>query len=77
MHVERSLVAPRLDQQDAALIVLRQQHVELLAAILGPRQPRVIFHQLDKGVAVLGLDLELDDDHQTAHNHSLRLCSAA
>jgi len=37
----------------------------------------VIFHQLDKGVAMLGLDLELDDDHQAAHNHFLRLYSAA
>src|SRR6516165_4273929 len=33
MHVERGLVAPRLDQKDAALIAQRQQHVELLAAV--------------------------------------------
>jgi len=77
MHVECGLVAPRLDQQHAALIPLRQQHVELLAAIFGPRQPRVPFHQFDKGIAVLGLDLELDDDHQAAHKDFLWLRSAA
>jgi hypothetical protein len=77
VHIECGLVAPCLDQKDAALIVLRQQHVELLAAILGARELGVIFHQLDKGIAVLGLDLELDDDHQAAHKHFLRLYSAA
>src|ERR1700730_17145989 len=77
MHVECRLVAPRLDQKDAARIVLRQQYVELLAAFLGARKPRMPFHQLDKGIAVLGLHLELDDDHQAAHKHSLRLDSAA
>ena len=36
MHIECRLVAPCLDQKDAVRIVLRQQHVELLAAVLGP-----------------------------------------
>ena len=77
MHVERSLVAPCFDQEDAVLIALRQQHVELLAAILGPGEPGVVFHQLDKGIPVFGFDLELDDDHQAAHKDFLRLYSAA
>src|SRR5437764_10007902 len=45
MDVECGLVAPCLDQQDSARVVLRQQHVELLAAVLGAREPRVAFHQ--------------------------------
>jgi len=76
-HVEGRLIAPRLDQEDAALILLRHQHVKLLAAVLGARALRVPFHQFDEGAAVLGLNLELDDDHQTAHEHSLRFISAA
>ena len=75
--VEGRLIAPRLDQEDAALILLRHQHVKLLAAVLGARALRVPFHQFDEGAAVLGLNLELDDDHQTAHEHSLRFISAA
>jgi hypothetical protein len=62
---------------DPARIVLRQQHVELLAAVLGAREPRVTFHQLDEGIAVLGFHLEFDDDHDAAHNHFLRPRSAA
>src|SRR5215469_16120740 len=77
MHVERRLIAPRLDEQHVALIFLRQQHVELLAAVLGPREAGVVLHQFDKSVAMLGFNLELDDDHQAAHKHFLRLYSTA
>ncbi|HMD64484.1 MAG TPA: hypothetical protein VKF83_11000 [Stellaceae bacterium] len=77
MHVERRLVAPRLDQQDTALIVLRQQHIELLAPILGARAVCMSLHQLDELIAMLRFHLELDDDHDAAHQHSLRGDSAA
>src|SRR5205085_7768807 len=46
--IERRLVAPGLDQQDAVLVLLRQQHVELLAADLAARALRVPFDQLDE-----------------------------
>src|SRR6516164_1451406 len=77
MRVERRLIAPRLDEQHVALISLRQQHVELLAAVLGTRKSRVSLHQFDEGAAMFGFHLEFDDDHQAAHNHFLRLGSAA
>src|SRR5262249_42809949 len=69
--LERRRVAPRLDKEDLVRLVLRLEHIELLAAVLFPRQPRVLLHQRDKGVAMRGLQLELDDDHDAAHRRFL------
>src|ERR1700722_6156305 len=71
MHVERGLVAPRLDKKDLVGIVLRLQHVELLAAIFLAAQFGGGFHQLDEVVRVLRLQFELDDDHEAAHRQFL------
>jgi hypothetical protein len=65
-------IAPSPDKKHAILILLRQQHVELLAAVLGARALRVSLDQLDELVAVLGFHLELDDDHNSAHQHFLQ-----
>src|SRR5262249_838791 len=77
VQIERGLVAPCFDQNDAALIVLRQQYVELLATVLGAREPPVTFHHLAHSIAVFRLHLKFDDDNKAAHRRSLRRQSTA
>jgi hypothetical protein len=78
VDVERGLIAPRLDQEHAALILRRQQNVKLLTTVLAANAVRVPL-SLDELIAVLGFHLELDDDHDAAHRahrHFLRPQSA-
>jgi len=60
MRVQRCQVAPSLDQKNSVMILLRQQHLELLAAVLGTGTLRVPFDEVDELVVVLGLHLEFE-----------------
>jgi len=77
VYIKRGLIAPSLDKKNAARILLRQQHVELLAAVFGARTLRVFLHQLDELIAVFGFQLKFNDDHDAAHRHFLPNESAA
>src|SRR5580700_8411005 len=57
VHVERRLVAPRLDEEDFVRVFLRLQHIELLAAVLLAAELGMGLHQLDEVVSVFRFHL--------------------
>ncbi len=70
MLVKRRLIAPFLYQKDVSVVTCGKHHIELKTTVITARTPRVIAHQFDELSAMLGFDLEFDDDHDLAHRRS-------